>query len=61
VYVEPFPAMGERSRVSTKGGGQALWREDGRELFFVSDDRKTKLRWRTVLHVAGPSVDGDAD
>jgi Tol biopolymer transport system component len=40
VYVQPFPASGERWRVSTDGGRQPLWRADGRELFFVSEERK---------------------
>jgi Tol biopolymer transport system component len=40
VYVQPFPATGEQFRVSDSGGRQPLWRKDGKELFFVSDDRK---------------------
>lgn len=40
VYVQPFPTTGERWRISTAGGRQPLWRSDGKELFFVSDDRK---------------------
>ena len=40
VYVQPFPPTGDRWRVSTAGGRQPLWRADGKELFFVSDDRK---------------------
>jgi len=40
LYVEPFPATGERWRISNNGGRQALWRADGKELFFVSDDKK---------------------
>jgi Tol biopolymer transport system component len=40
IYVQPFPAMGGRWRVSTSGGRQPLWRADGKELFFVSDDKK---------------------
>ena len=40
VYVQPFPATGERWQVSNDGGRQPLWRKDGKELFFVSDDKK---------------------
>jgi Tol biopolymer transport system component len=36
VYVQPFRRPGERTRVSTDGGGQCLWRGDGRELFYLS-------------------------
>ena len=36
VYVKPFPA-GEPIRISTTtGGAQARWREDGRELFYLT-------------------------
>jgi Tol biopolymer transport system component len=34
VYVEPFRRPGERVRVSTEGGGQPRWREDGKELIY---------------------------
>jgi Tol biopolymer transport system component len=40
VYVQPFPASGAKWQVSTSGGRQPLWRRDGRELFFVADDRR---------------------
>ena len=39
-YVQPFPPTGARWPVSNKGGRQPLWRKDGKELFFVSDDSK---------------------
>ena len=31
-----FPAFDQRQRVSRNGGGQALWRGDGRELFYLT-------------------------
>jgi Tol biopolymer transport system component len=34
VYVQPFRRPGERVRVSTGGGGQPMWRDDGKELFY---------------------------
>ena len=40
VYVQPFPATGERWQVSNSGGRQPLWRSDGKELYFVADDAK---------------------
>ena len=45
IYVAPFPATGEKVRVSTTGAAAgfanvgAKWRADGRELFYVSSDR----------------------
>ena len=38
VYVQPFHGPGERVRISTAGGVQARWREDGRELFYLTLD-----------------------
>jgi Tol biopolymer transport system component len=40
IYVQAFPSTGRRWQVSSNGGRQPLWRADGKELFFVSDDRK---------------------
>jgi len=38
VWVERFPPTGERSRVSSDGGVQPVWRQDGRELFYLGLD-----------------------
>jgi len=40
VYVQPFPTTGARWQVSTKGGDQGYWGRDGKELFYVSPDKK---------------------
>jgi eukaryotic-like serine/threonine-protein kinase len=40
VYVQAFPSTGRRWQVSSSGGRQPLWRADGKELYFVSDDRR---------------------
>lgn len=40
VYVESFPASGGKWQVSTSGGYHVEWRHDGKELFYVSADRK---------------------
>ena len=40
VYVQAFPSTGRRWQVSSAGGHQPLWRADGRDLFFVSDEKK---------------------
>ena len=39
VYVQSFPSLGAKSRVSDAGGMLPTWRADGRELFFL--ERKT--------------------
>jgi Tol biopolymer transport system component len=40
VYVQPYPATGARWQVSTKGGDQGYWGRDGKELFYISADKK---------------------
>jgi serine/threonine protein kinase len=40
VYVQPFPATGAKWQVSTGGGEQPQWRQDGRELYYVAPDKK---------------------
>jgi serine/threonine protein kinase/Tol biopolymer transport system component len=38
VYVQSFPDGKGRQRVSTNGGWYSLWREDGKELYYIADD-----------------------
>src|SRR5215469_7113737 len=38
LYVTPFPGPGAHIAVSSGGGGNARWRADGQELFYVSGD-----------------------
>jgi eukaryotic-like serine/threonine-protein kinase len=40
VYVRPFPAASGQSLISAAGGMQPEWRRDGKELFYISTDRK---------------------
>jgi len=40
VYVQSFPPSGGKWQVSTTGGAQPLWRRDGKELFYLTTDRK---------------------
>jgi hypothetical protein len=40
VYVQTFPTSGNRWQISTEGGAQPRWRRDGRELFYISPERK---------------------
>ena len=39
VYVQPFPGPGPKWRLSRDGGNWPRWRGDGKEIFFVRDDR----------------------
>jgi len=40
VYVRPYPGPGNPLPVSTSGGEEPRWRRDGKELFYLSADRK---------------------
>ena len=40
IYVQAIPASGAKYQISTAGGTQPTWRRDGKELFYVSADRK---------------------
>jgi Tol biopolymer transport system component len=52
VYLRPFPEVDRGKRqVSTAGGTAPLWSRDGRELFFVSGDRRM-----SAVQVSGDGV-----
>jgi hypothetical protein len=40
VYVAAFPSFTEKRQVSRGGGCQAMWRKDGKELFYLSTSGK---------------------
>ena len=40
IFVARFPGPGGRIQISNHGGAQARWRADGKELFYVSADKK---------------------
>jgi Tol biopolymer transport system component len=40
VYVQTFPASGNKWQISAGGGAQPRWRRDGKELFYISPERK---------------------
>lgn len=40
IYTAPFPGPGAKRRVSTDGGTRPRWNPNGRELLFVSADRR---------------------
>jgi Tol biopolymer transport system component len=40
VYVQSFPAKGDKIPISRGGGAQPRWRGDGRELYYYTPDRK---------------------
>jgi Tol biopolymer transport system component/predicted Ser/Thr protein kinase len=40
VYVQTLPASDRKWQISTGGGHEPRWRRDGRELYYLSEDRK---------------------
>ncbi len=40
IYVRSYPQAGERFAISSGGGFEPFWRADGKELFYVTPDRK---------------------
>jgi hypothetical protein len=38
IFIAPVPFTGERLQISSTGGVQPTWREDGRELYFLGSD-----------------------
>ena len=38
VYLTPFEGEGEKQIISTQGGGQPHWRNDGKELYYLAPD-----------------------
>ena len=72
VYIARFPSFSDRRQVSKNGGGQALWRADGRELYYLDPDgnmmaveidtgprlhvQAPKILFKTLVHMA-PKVD----
>ena len=40
VYIAAFPGFTDKRQVSNSGGGQARWRADGQELYYLTLDAK---------------------
>ena len=38
VYVQTFPLSGQKWLISSGGGGMPRWREDGKEIFYLTED-----------------------
>jgi Tol biopolymer transport system component/predicted Ser/Thr protein kinase len=53
VFVQTFPRLDRRWHVSSNGGYEPRWRADGREIYYLSEDRKLMA----VAVRPGPSFD----
>src|SRR5262249_1675422 len=58
VYVRPFPDGGAASRISTDGGGAAVWSRDGRELFYLNGNKMivVDIRTRPSFVIGSPKL-----
>jgi Tol biopolymer transport system component len=63
VYVQSVPVSGGKWQISTGGGDQPAWRRDGKELFYLSMDRKmmaVPVRIGSTFEAGAPHVLFDA-
>jgi len=60
VYLQSFPEPGSKLPVSVYGGGEPVWRSDGRELYYLAADRSLMAvdvaPEADQLHVSRPRV-----
>ncbi|MGH9882360.1 MAG: TolB family protein, partial [Pyrinomonadaceae bacterium] len=56
VYVQSFPASDGKWKISNGGGASPHWRRDGRELFYLSDEREG-----VEVKLMAVEVDGSGD
>ncbi|HTX35877.1 MAG TPA: protein kinase [Bryobacteraceae bacterium] len=56
VYVQSYPAPGERMQVSTDGGEEPIWAPDGSELYFRNDAKVmgVDVKFKPALDVGKP-------
>jgi Tol biopolymer transport system component/tRNA A-37 threonylcarbamoyl transferase component Bud32 len=47
IYVQAFPGPGGKWQISTAGGGEPQWSPDGRELFYLSQNRIMRVDVKT--------------
>ena len=40
IFVQPFAGSGARIQISQGGGAEAVWRHDGREIYYIGPDRR---------------------
>ena len=55
VYVISFPEADQKRQISTTGGSQPRWRQDGKELYYFATDGKMMAVPMTVSSAAGIS------
>jgi Tol biopolymer transport system component len=61
LYVTTFPKAGRRYLVSSRGGFQARWRRDGKELFFLATNGTLTTSLMVAEVEGGNAGDGQGD
>ncbi len=59
VYIQSFPQSGGQWQISTGGGAQPHWRKDGKELFYITTDRRmmaVDLKLGSTLEAGTPKA-----
>ena len=60
LWVRRFPALDNAVRVSPNGAGEPVWSRDGRELFYLENDKLMRVRARPAtggrFEFEGPGV-----
>jgi Tol biopolymer transport system component len=56
IYLQPYPATGERWQASTAGGDEPEWRGDGKELFFLTGNTLSAVDIKVDSKAAAKSV-----
>ena len=59
VYVQSFPASGGKWQISTGGGSHPQWRRDGKEIFYLSADKKimaVEVKVNSTFHAGVPKA-----
>ena len=59
IYVQAFPGPGGKWQVSTTGGAQPRWRQDGKELFYIGLDGRM-MAVSIQMGVGGKALDFEA-
>jgi Tol biopolymer transport system component len=63
IYIESFPRGGAKAQVSTKGGSEPQWRQDGKEIYFLQEGKisaadVTVVGSRSIVSESHVLVDG---
>lgn len=59
IYLNSFPVFGQKIQISNAGGEQPRWRGDGKEVFYITPDRKVvsvELNYGETVEPGTPKI-----